>query len=149
MSYKFEHAGLQCEVIKNRGHHCGYVGVPKSHELYGKDYSDHVTVSEEHKAKKIDKDKISVIAFVLIGAEDEGKYRLDCVFQVHGGLTYAAHRKHHNPEDELWYFGFDCAHAGDGLEEGEEGWKDQAYAEAECKALAEQLAAWPNVSMKV
>ena len=38
---EFEHAGYKCVVTFNvMGHRCGYVGIPKSHPLYGKEYSD-------------------------------------------------------------------------------------------------------------
>lgn len=34
---------------------------------------------------------------------------------VHGGLTYAGETYENYPcEDKLWWFGFDCAHLGDG-----------------------------------
>ena len=37
----FEHEGLRCVVVKQpMGHRCGYVGVPKGHDLYGKDAFD-------------------------------------------------------------------------------------------------------------
>lgn len=38
---EFEHEGLKCVVVKQGlGHRCGYVGIPKGHKLYGKDYCD-------------------------------------------------------------------------------------------------------------
>ena len=38
---KFEYLGYTCVVIyTTMGHRCGYVGIPKSHSLYGKDYDD-------------------------------------------------------------------------------------------------------------
>lgn len=37
----FMYEGLRCVVIfGTMGHRCGYVGLPKGHELYGKEYSD-------------------------------------------------------------------------------------------------------------
>lgn len=37
----FTYEGLRCVVIfQGLGHRCGYVGVPKGHELYGMDYDD-------------------------------------------------------------------------------------------------------------
>lgn len=37
---EWEHAGLKCAVVMAReaGHRCGYVRVPPSHPLHGKDY---------------------------------------------------------------------------------------------------------------
>lgn len=83
-----ETTGLDCLIVRNRlGALCGYVGVPPAHPWHGKDYDD-------------------VYA------------------DVHGGLTYAdrcqedeEHGICHLPEpgrpDDVWWLGFDCAHAGD------------------------------------
>lgn len=81
--------GLPCLIVRNEHvDRCGYVGVLKSHALYGKPYD----------AAAVD---------------------------VHGGLTFADRCAEHGrdegsichiaPEDEddVWWFGFDCAHAYD------------------------------------
>lgn len=40
---EFEHAGCKCVVtFGSLWYRCGYVGIPKGHTLYGKDYSDHL-----------------------------------------------------------------------------------------------------------
>lgn len=50
---------------------------------------------------------------------DFGKDWGDVAYRVHGGITYAKACQHHichitdDPEDKTWWFGFDCAHAGD------------------------------------
>lgn len=81
----FEHAGFACLLLRHprMGHWCGYVGVPSNHAAYGKGYND----------VEVD---------------------------VHGGLTYAnqcSGRICHVPSpgmpDDVWWLGFDCAHAGD------------------------------------
>lgn len=52
---KFEHAGYECVVLfLSMGHRCGYVGIPKKHPLYGKDYMD----IEDFENEKIGKRKI-------------------------------------------------------------------------------------------
>jgi len=81
---EWEHNGLPC--ITHRGGNgawCGYVGVPPTHPLHGKRYGE------------VD-------------------------LEVHGGLTYSdACHGHicHTPKpgegDDVWWFGFDCAHAFD------------------------------------
>lgn len=65
------------------GHLCGYVALPKSHPYYGKNYDD-------------------------------------IPIEVHGGLTYAracqgkiCHVPSEGESDDVWWVGFDCAHAGD------------------------------------
>ena len=76
----------------------------------------------------------------------------DCYnFKVHGGLTFATDDPGYPaPGVDLWWFGFDCAHAGDGPDPQ---WKnpygkslrlygvfrDEAYVMAECESLAQQI----------
>jgi hypothetical protein len=82
---QWQHAGYACLVVRNDrlGHWCGYVGVDRSHPHYGQSGED-----------------------------------LDVL--VHGGLTYADKCRDnicHVPEPgmpaDVWWLGFDCAHAGD------------------------------------
>jgi hypothetical protein len=86
---EFKHAGFPCILNRspNSGAWCGYVGVPPSHPLHGKHYD------------------------VL--------NRLDDV-SVHGGITYGracedpiCHVPAPGEPDDVWWFGFDCAHGGD------------------------------------
>jgi hypothetical protein len=83
---EFVHAGYACLVTRHprHGHLCGCVGVDASHPYFGKGYDD------------------------------------CAVEKAHGGLTYAERCNGsicHVPEpgmpDEVWWLGFDCAHAGD------------------------------------
>jgi hypothetical protein len=83
---EWEHAGLPCLAVRGpefSGHWCGYVAVPPGHPLHGKHY-DTPDVN------------------------------------VHGGLTYAdkcdgavCHVPKPGEPDDVWWFGFDCAHGGD------------------------------------
>lgn len=78
----FDHKGLKCVVaFLSNGWRCGYVGVPKSHKFYGKDYEE-----------------------------------IESQIYCHGGLTFASkYEGYKYPiESDLWWFGFDCAHHGDG-----------------------------------
>lgn len=85
---EWRHAGLPCLAVRGpefSGHWCGYVAVPPGHPLHGKGYSE-----------------------------------IDHDLAVHGGLTYAhecAGHVCHVPKPgepaDVWWFGFDCAHAGD------------------------------------
>lgn len=84
-----EATGYACAAVRHSevGHWCGYVGVPPGHRYHGVGYRD---IPEEHTA----------------GA--------------HGELTYASSGNRsvcHAPEsgrpDDVWWLGFDCAHAGD------------------------------------
>lgn len=127
----FTYAGLPCLLHRNprMGNWCGYVAVLPGHALHGKSYGD---------------DGVDVDA--------------------HGGLTYSeACSGHicHVPEpgepDNVWWFGFDCAHSGDlvpsmhkvhqltnwhhPLLRASEEYRDVVYAEAATILLAAQLAA--------
>lgn len=130
---EWEYKGLQCLMSRNPFmlHWCGYVGVPKSHPFFGRSVDD---------------------------------VNLD----AHGGVNYAGacsgqicHIPKPGEDDEVFWFGFDCAHAGDiwpfeplrlledppvnlfrenrgGFWQGRYG--DVAYVKAEVEALADQLA---------
>jgi len=113
----FIHAGFSCFILRNRtGNWCGYVGVPSTHSLYEKDYME-----------------------------------LNVDILVHGGLTYAdkcrdtiCHIPQPGMPDDVWWFGFDTAHANDltpyiplhfdGME-----YRNKDYAINETEKLAEQL----------
>jgi hypothetical protein len=115
-------------VIVNKSHRCGYVGVPQDHPLYLMSYEN---------------------------------FCLD----VHGGLTFSdltGPTPSENLEDKAypietedytWWFGFDCAHYGDGHLPGSyiaiqnylDGFEEEfpprskSYVIEECESLARQL----------
>lgn len=66
----------------------------------------------------------------------------DIDVDVHGGLTFSGHRDEHGGED-IWWLGFDCAHAGDLVPDMRMSgtYRDIAYVRAEVERLAAQLAA--------
>lgn len=125
--------GLPCLALRHpaSGHWCGYVGVPPEHPYSGK--SDEQLCEEGY------------------------------ILAVHGGITFASfcqevsklgeHRVCHTPEpgehDHVWWFGFDCAHAGDLIPVSAhrlwpslpdyERYKTLDYVERECAQLAQQL----------
>lgn len=119
-----ETTGLDCLIVRQPRlkHLCGYVGVPKGHPWHGGDCDS-------------------------------------CDVNVHGGLTYAAscsgHICHHEQEDKIankdvWWLGFDCAHAGDlspgtrditSFRDDYEIYRNISYVETECHRLAKQIKA--------
>jgi len=119
------------------GHHCGYVAIPKSHPWFGKDYSDKVSVPKEVISRETNIDKIGVLNLLCADEPTEDTCEIVLAVDVHGGITYA------EPEGEQWVFGFDCAHFGDALSPERvmpgEIWRDRPFAEAETRALADQL----------
>lgn len=134
-----EETGLVCLVRRNPlGALCGYVGINPEHPWYGKGYSqclegcvDYCDWNRNH-------------------SPQERVY-------VHGGMTFSdvcdgdeeegiCHVPEPGKEDDLWWFGFDCAHAGDvvpGLRYqpfyGDESYKNVAYVQDQCSKLAKQL----------
>ena len=123
--------GITCLAV--RGHHgawCGYVAVPPGHPAYGLDY------------------------------DDELLYQAP----AHGGLTFAnvcseretepriCHVPYPGEPHNVWWLGFDCAHAGDltpaylqgHLERAvyaDDTYKDLAYVQEYCGELADFLMA--------
>ncbi len=127
--------GYPCLIVRGPvGALCGYVGIPMSHPLYGKHYD-----------KTHDHD-----------------------IHVHGGITFAggcmkhggeeAGICHHDPKDgPRWWFGFDCAHAGDQAPKmneynkeferkypqfkgmREDVYREEWYVKTECEILATHL----------
>lgn len=111
-----EATGLPCLIVRNHmGALCGYVGVSAGHPWFEKPYQ-----------------------------------AVDNHVRVHGGLTYSNHCQEgichvveDGEDDNVWWIGFDCAHAGDlwpghGLGEI---YRDMAYVTAECASLAQQAKA--------
>ena len=96
MDYRVEKewtcCGFLClSVTTGMGHRCGYVGIDRYHRLYGVGYSQ-------------ESDLLEAVNSGIKGITPEN------FFYVHGGLTFADKRKEY---PDLWFFGFDCAHAGD------------------------------------
>lgn len=155
----FEHAGLRCVVIMtSMGHRCGYVGVPQGHPLYGKSYSTTVGKFTDIKNKSVEKmSPFNVLTMAFEELNEDSPVRIDCYFDVHGGITYAdgGAGSKYPVESDLWWFGYDCAHYGDGKDlsvldeihrEIEKMYptggvvRTLDYCINECKILAEQLA---------
>lgn len=120
----FESHGFACMLLRvpSSGHWCGYVGVPMTHRMAGVHYDD-----------------------VAIGPNNEYP-------RVHGGLTYSdkcSGRICHIPKpgmpDDVWWFGFDCAHAGDLCPASAyvmpgDIYRNVEYVRSQTESLAEQLA---------
>jgi hypothetical protein len=75
-----------------------------------------------------------------------GKSCDDIEIDVHGGLTYARDSLRFQPEKDLWWIGFDCAHAGDFSDfyedmtlDNEDIYRDMEYVENEIKSMVDQI----------
>lgn len=129
VQWRDEATGLPCLIVRGPvGSWCGYVGVGRSHPYHGLGYND--------------------------------LYEKDMDVSVHGGLTFANGCSHgDNPgqsichivepgeDDNIHWFGFDCAHGGDLSPSPtmysyttRAVYRDMAYVEAEVARLAKQLA---------
>lgn len=133
---EFEHAGFPCFLLRNMdvtGAWCGYVGVPKGHLFFEKDYMD-----------------------VEENVEVHGRltYSGHCAGDI-------CHEPKEGEPDNVWWLGFDCMHLFDlsplreaiykripGLEGGELNgtYRTMDYAKAETMKLAEQLQKLVKVS---
>lgn len=111
---EFEHAGYKCVVtFGDMGHRCGYVGIPKEHLLYGKNYSDYLDIKKEDIE---DREVSGIIPLFCACLDKDERVKIDVYFQCHGGITYSGggEQSEYPIKSDLWWFGFDCAHAGDG-----------------------------------
>lgn len=92
--------------------------VIKFDESYSKHRCGYVGVGVEHKVYATDYEDVDITA--------------------HGGLTYAGDSSTSYPiptDKPVWWFGFDCAHAGD----NEPGGRSLDYCIAQCESIAHQL----------
>lgn len=96
---EWRYRGLPCLIVRGGGGNlCGYVGVPPGHPWHGRGYG---ATYDNADGRVIE-------------------HSIDA--EVHGGLTYAArcqenghicHVARPGEPDDVWWFGFDCAHSGD------------------------------------
>lgn len=132
---EFEHNGLKCVIQRNRMDcWCGYVGIDPTHALYGYEYSDTINIPSEIKERNINLDKMDVIQFFLHcikiekGESNKEEIPVSILIQVHGGVTFSrgqladgrtwngigiCEKMYSTEIDNIWWFGFDCGHAGD------------------------------------
>ena len=137
-------AGLEARVILIHGtHHCGYVGVPKGHVLFGLDYD-----APANRSLPLDT-PIGGRSIMTLLCLDPNNLTLAQLFDVHGSLTFAGPLGDYAHGDGLHWFGFDCAHCDDARLDPDTGdlanlWPGQHFwtadeVEAECESLAKQI----------
>lgn len=135
--------GLDCLIVRSAGSGalCGYVGVPATHPWYGRHYYGCTLPTPCLAGTWCDHAPISLL-------------------DVHGGLTYSDTCAEDEPEstgichiplpgrpDNLYWFGYDCAHYRD-LSPAwpmhtatKETYRTEEYVQEQCAALARQLVA--------
>lgn len=133
-----EKTGLDCLIVRNPNalNLCGYVGVPKTHPLYKKGYSDCFLPSAKKRGFRKGDDKpiakglpkmpkriLDRIKEKMVCNDSYCDHTPDSVLDVHGGITFSdicqkdedgiCHIAELGANEPVWWFGFDCAHAGD------------------------------------
>lgn len=131
-------AGYRAVVLLvGNHHHCGYVEVPVGHPLHGVCYGDKPAELQQFK-EYLDsqptgkRGAIDLFCYACGSRE----VSLSVLIDVHGSITYSNGKDGYPvPSDRKgWWFGFDCAHAGDNIMV-----QTAEYAEQECESLARQL----------
>lgn len=142
----FEADGLQCRIVRAPlGHLCGYVGVPSEHPWFGLPYNALIKPTKDMLGPRDKNDfgPIDLLCAALSGKDIEKEMPLLLALRVHGGVTWANDHCPDNEDKTRWWFGFDCAHAGDLSPETEKWYKGTyrtlEYVVAECQSLAVQL----------
>lgn len=120
-------------TLLQRYHHCGYVGIPKNHPLYGKCYSEHCECLEKL-FKKALKEEIGDKGIISCLCSDGKTANMDVTFRVHGSVTYSRTSPDYPIKSDLHWIGFDCAHLDDTIEKC-----DLDFCIKECEELAKQL----------
>jgi len=143
---------LPCSIWRHEqlGHLCGYIGVPKGHPWYGKDY-DAIEADvhgglthfgSERLLFRPSRERQEYLTKHPLGKSedwnDEEYAKLPRWNTVEREEAFP-----HDTGLDVWWLGFDCAHAGDhmptmpdlgGIE------RDEAYVRAELEGLAGQAA---------
>src|SRR3990167_2210004 len=130
----WDHTGLKCVVIMGHmGFRCGYVGISKEHPLYGVKYSDNPDFLKPL-LEKVRNGPVGERGIISILCWDGESVSPEILFSVHGGITYSdgGVNSDYPIQSDLWWFGYDCGHAGDNNLSLE-------YCCGECEQLAEQL----------
>lgn len=133
--------GYDCLATRGpTGSWCGYVGVKPDHPAYGRSY-----YKSEYDLDEVESGLAAKLSPVQRQIND---------ISVHGGLTWASQGDEIRTPG-LYWFGFDCAHAGDFSPKYDDpsrlgeptGWgttneyRTLDYVIGECASLAKQLAA--------
>lgn len=127
----FKHRGLDCLILRHMtmGHLCGYVRLPIN--------------SPEYKALA-NRRKLHTPDYFRKGGRVRRAYGPDFPFSVHGGITFGGPHHFYRARRGLWV-GFDCLHYMDIAPfapysfNNEGTYRDIAFVERECRALADQI----------
>jgi hypothetical protein len=131
---EWRYNGVPCLIVRNMmGALCGYAAVGPTHPWYGSYYGDCVAGCKEIPQQPIEDLPNMKIPQSLQERHLEMKnypcrenrtpdHSPETIVEVHGGLTFSGpcqeggaicHRALPGEPTSVWWFGFDCAHAGD------------------------------------
>ena len=107
---------LRYVVLMTRmGHRCGYVGVSNESILYGKNYQNDIPIRIGDMLNQPVGKRGVLNLLSMLGKDEDDNINIGCFFNVHGGITYSGSGEDDYPvPSSLWWFGYDCGHAGDG-----------------------------------
>lgn len=84
---QFTHMGYECVVTFGAsGYRCGYVGIPKTHSLYGKHCSDYLEIK---KKDLVDREISGIFPLLCACFDEDERIKIEAYFQCHGGITFA------------------------------------------------------------
>lgn len=137
IQWKDEVTSLPCLIVRNSsGALCGYVGVPNTHPLHGKDFDDvqdlkvHGGLTFSRGCADMSRARWAKWREGLFARRDEAKrfphgetarYFKEWAsaledydaWLAQGYASYICHVPGEGEPDDVWWFGFDCAHASD------------------------------------
>lgn len=115
--------GLRAVILMTKmGHRCGYVGVGKSHPLYGADYSiPHPALAPLPETEPVGK-RSPITLFGMAFNRGLQSPSPEMAFDVHGGITYTKGGGDYPALSvrPTWWFGFDASHYNDAPAPGSE-----------------------------
>lgn len=107
--------GCHCIIVFTKnGVRNGYIGIPKSNKMYGVRYDEKSPLLRRKDNHPFNGNYMGLFSFLL--DEDNQTLNPSMYFSAHCGFTFSDYidwDAGYNEKKDLWYFGFDCGHAGD------------------------------------
>jgi len=149
----FEADGLRCVMRRNSfGIWCGYVGVGEDHPWFGLPSNTLIKPTPDMLENRSldDMGVFNLFIASFSNKDPSDELEIASALRVHGGISFSDFM-----DDGLFYYGFDCGHAGDFAPEMQKHYetlpehlrrsiprgvyRDQQFVVSECQQLAAQL----------
>lgn len=112
--WDWQYLNFKCRIKRNHSMAlCGYVGVEKRNILFGRGMNDRLEVGDVKEVLDVpvhDTPDIFGMLHEAFGDHEEGTVPVNMLFSAHGGINFSQTMR---DDEDTWWFGFDCAHAGD------------------------------------